>query len=480
MKDNDNTYIEKETDLGRIRGLERETDHAFLGIRYARAERFCYAAPVENWEGTYDATHFGDACTQYRTYFPHLDVPERRFYHREFREGLSFTYSEDCLNLNIYAPKEAKQAPVLVFIHGGGFNSMANSEGYLDGAGYTKRGILLVTINYRVGVFGYLTHEEIQEKNGRDGNFGLDDQLVALKWIKQHIASFGGDPENITVMGQSAGAISLQYLCLSKKAEGLFKRAIMLSGGGLFPKIARPKPAAKTRDYWKAVMEKAGAKTLEEFRQMNEKDVLAAIETVKTERKDNTVNTQPVVDGYLLETDTAKLIGHPLQLDYMAGTTSNDMFNAVLYHMAWKFIRKNKGYRYFFDIDAPGDDNGAFHSSDLRYFFGTLEQSFRPYDEKDKAVSEQMMDYVAAFVRTGDPNQAVTCETEIDGYLENEEGKSKEGILETERKQDGRHVEKRAVWTKSGKPLYITREGFQMNRPSLIRLIQNTFRGDPK
>ena len=173
-------HIEIDTDLGRIRGNEREECLEFLGIKYAEAKRFEYAKQVDSWDGTYDATAFGAACTQYRTYFPHLDVPERRFYHREFREGLDFTYSEDCLNLNIYTPKNAHNAPVLVYIHGGGFNSMANSEGYLDGEAYAKRDLILVCINYRVGVFGYMTHRQIQDEFGRDGNFGLDDILVSI------------------------------------------------------------------------------------------------------------------------------------------------------------------------------------------------------------------------------------------------------------------------------------------------------------
>jgi len=113
--------------------------------------------------------------------------------------------------------------------------------------------------------------------------------------------------------------------------------------------------------------------------------------------------------------------------------------------MAWKFIKSNRGYRYFFDIDAPGDDNGAFHSSDLRYFFGTLDKSFRPYGEKDKAASELIMDYVAAFVRTGNPNG-----------------------------------EGRPLWKKGGKPLYISKGGFRMKRANPVLLIRNTFRGDPK
>ena len=438
-------HIEIDTDLGRIRGNEREECLEFLGIKYAEAKRFEYAKQVDSWDGTYDATAFGAACTQYRTYFPQLDVPERRFYHREFREGLDFTYSEDCLNLNIYTPKNAHNAPVLVYIHGGGFNSMANSEGYLDGEAYAKRGLILVCINYRVGLFGYMTHRQIQDEFGRDGNFGLDDILVSLKWVKSHIGSFGGDPNCITAMGQSAGAISLQYLCLTEKAKGLFGRAIMSSGAGLFPKMGRPKASADTRGYWEEVIKLSGATSFDEFKELDEKAVLGAVEEIKKVRKDNTVNTQPVIDGYLLTDSVDKLIGNPLKLDYMAGTTSNDMFNVVLYNMARKFIGKNDGYRYYFDIDAPGDDNGAFHSSDLRYLFGTLKKSFRPYDSKDEEISDLMMDYISDFVKTGDPNAL------------------------------GRHV-----WKRGWKCLFISKKGVGMKRPNPIKLIVNTFRGDPK
>lgn len=438
-------HIEIDTDLGRIRGNEREECLEFLGIKYAGAKRFEYAKQVDSWDGTYDATAFGAACTQYRTYFPHLDVPERRFYHREFREGLDFTYSEDCLNLNIYTPKNAHNAPVLVYIHGGGFNSMANSEGYLDGEAYAKRGLILVCINYRVGVFGYMTHRQIQDEFGRDGNFGLDDILVSLKWVKSHIGSFGGDPNCITAMGQSAGAISLQYLCLTEKAKGLFGRAIMSSGAGLFPKMGRPKAAADTHSYWEEVISLSGVTSFDEFKELDEKAVLGAVEEIKKVRKDNTVNTQPVIDGYLLTDSVDKLIGNPLKLDYMAGTTSNDMFNVVLYNMARTFIGKNNGYRYYFDIDAPGDDNGAFHSSDLRYLFGTLKKSFRPYDSKDEEISDLMMDYISDFVKTGNPNASG-----------------------------------RPIWKRGWKCLFISKKGVGMKRPNPIKLIVNTFRGDPK
>ncbi|MBP5198913.1 MAG: carboxylesterase family protein, partial [Lachnospiraceae bacterium] len=193
------------------------------------------------------------------------------------------------------------------------------------------------------------------------------------------------------------------------------------------------------------VISLSGATSFDEFKEFDEKTVLGAVEEIKKVRKDNTVNTQPVIDGYLLTDSVDKLIGNPLKLDYMAGTTSNDMYNVVLYNMARKFIGKNDGYRYYFDIDAPGDDNGAFHSSDLRYLFGTLKKSFRPYDSKDEEISDLMMDYISDFVKTGDPNALG-----------------------------------RPVWKRGWKCLFISKKGVGMKRPNPIKLIVNTFRGDPK
>ena len=181
-----------ETDYGLIKGNEREYCNEFLGIRFARAGRFEYAVPVDHAEtGEYDATVFGGVCPQTRTYYEHLEVPERMFYHREFRDGITYDYDEDCLNLNIYSPKEPKNCPVIIYIYGGGFNSGSAKDSCFDGETYCKRGVILVTINYRVGILGYLTHEDIFRQYGREGNFGLDDQLTAIKWVKRHIASFG-------------------------------------------------------------------------------------------------------------------------------------------------------------------------------------------------------------------------------------------------------------------------------------------------
>ncbi|MBQ9265983.1 MAG: carboxylesterase family protein [Bacilli bacterium] len=435
-----------ETSFGEFKGIKKDSHLEFLGIPYATSKRFSYSKEIEKYEKEVDATKFGPACPQYRQFFPHLDVPERKFYYREFREGLEFEYDEDkCLNLNIYTPLEKGNYPVLVFVHGGGFNSMCNSESYLAGEGYTKRGIILVVINYRVGVFGYLTNEAIKNEFGRDGNFGLDDILVSFKWVKHHIADFGGDPNNITVMGQSAGAINIQYLCLTKKSEGLFNRVIMMSGAGAFPKFALPKESNLTHDYWNEVIKASGKETFEEFKNLSVKEVLSAVEVIKAQRKDNQTNTMPVVDGYLLEDHVDKLIKNPAKLDYLCGYTNNDMFTIVVANMANKYIKSNNGYLYYFDVDAPGDDNQAFHSSDLRYVFGTLDKSWRPYDEEDKKISEIMMDYFANFIKTGDPNA-----------------------------ENLPHWERRKV------ALAISKQRIGMRKPPKLKLLKNTLKGDPK
>ena len=392
------------TPLGEIRGLDNGTCLEFRGVPFGRAGRFEYAEPVTGWDGVLDATAFGPGCPQNRAVHEHLEDPVRLFYKKEYREGSEFTYSEDCLNLNVYAPYEAEGAPVILFFYGGGFDSGLNAENPFDGSGWARRGAVAVMANYRVGPLGYLTHEEIQKKYGRDGNFGLDDQLTALRWVRAHIAAFGGDPDNVTLMGQSAGAISVQYLCLNPAHRGLFRRAVMMSGGGLFPRFALPRPAESTRDYWLQFMELAGCRSFEELKAAPLADIFEAVERIKALRKDTIYHTMPVVDGALLPGPVDRLIESPLPLDYLIGYTNNDMYAPVMAFIGNKFGRKNGAYLYWFDLDAPGDDNRAFHSSDLRYMFGTLDRSWRPYKQRDYEASGQMMDYLVNFARTGDPN----------------------------------------------------------------------------
>lgn len=438
------------TSYGTIAGNERENCHEFLGIKFANAGRFEYAAPVDRAETprTYDATHFSFVCPQIRMFYEHLEHPSRLFYHNEFRDGISYDYNEDCLNLNIYTPKQAANCPVILYFYGGGFNSGSTKDACFDGDSFAKRGVILVTANYRVGVLGYLTHSDIFERYGRDGNFGLDDQLTAVKWVRNHIKDFGGDPTNITLMGQSAGAISIQYLCLNESNKGLFKRAIMMSGGGRFPKFALPRPAESTREYWLKFMDIAGCKSLDELKKADLKTLFDTVEAIGKVRKDNTYNTMPVIDGYHLKAPVDELIKKPLKLDYMIGYTNNDMYAVLMAMIGNRYAKDNNAYVYYLDIDAPGPDkNGAFHSSDLWYMFGTLDKSRRPFTPHDKEVSDLLMDYVASFACNGDPNG------------------------------NGRPVWKR----KPGQALCLRPDSVGMGRPGKIKLLWNTLtKGDPK
>lgn len=401
----DNNFITLDTSYGKIKGIHTSRCNKYLGVRYATSGRFEYSSLVDSVEGTYDATHMGNACPQSREWFEHLDNPERLFYYNEFRKGINFNYSEDCLNLNIYTPLTPGPHPVIVFVHGGGFNSGANSEGAFDGSALSGEGVVTVFINYRVGVLGYLTHEDIKKKYGRDGNFGLDDILQAIRWVRKHISSFGGDRENITLMGQSAGAMSIQYLVINKNNRGLFKRAIMISGAGLFPSFSLPRSSEDNHEYWLKLMGKVHCNTLDDLRKCGLRELFEGVEVLKKERKDTIYHTMPSVDGVLIPDKIGKLIKKPLKLDYMLGYTNNDMYAPILAHIGNVFARDNNAYRYYFDIDAPGDDNKAFHSSDLRYFFGTLSSSWRNYIERDYEASRQMTGYIASFASTGNPNR---------------------------------------------------------------------------
>jgi para-nitrobenzyl esterase len=177
-----------------------------------------------------------------------------------------------------------------------------------------------------------------------------------------------------------------------------------MSGGGMFPKFALPKKAEETYDYYRELMDIAGCRDFEEFRNADIKVIHDAYEEIRKRRKDNVYNMMPVVDGFLLKDSVDKLINDPLKIGYMLGYTSNDMYAPMMAYIGNRFAKDNGAYVYYFDIDQPGDDNGAFHSSDVRYMLGTLNSSWRPFRQRDHEVSKQMMDYLSNFCRVGDPN----------------------------------------------------------------------------
>ena len=383
---------------------------AYKGIRYATAGRWEYPKQVTAWEGVYDATRYGHCSYQPRAFYDEEENLKKVFYYYEFRKGETYTYSEDCLFLNVFAPDTAKagdKLPVLIYIHGGGFTGGCGHEKHFDVPVWPTKGVIGVTLNYRLGPMGFVCLPQLKEEAGFTGNYGLYDQMTAIRWVKDNIAAFGGDPENLTIMGQSAGAMSVQQHCLSPLSDGLFQKAVMSSGGGVSKALAAA-PAEKQYAFWQAAMEKAGCKTLAQFRAISPEKLFSVWQETKKEVKGG--GCFPCIDGRLVVGSGSALLaeGKQKHIPYMAGVTSEDMMPPILLSMAkkWCAAQEKPSYGWFFDRQLPGDDNGAWHSSDLWYWFGTLPNCWRPMTEQDYALSDQMTDYLTNFARTGNPNCA--------------------------------------------------------------------------
>ena len=396
------------TPCGAVRGVATDVEGivAYKGIRYATAERFEYPREVTSWEGIYDATEYGNCAYQPRSFYDEREMPKKVFYYNEFRKGRDFTYSEDCLFLNIFAPEgEAKGLPVIVAIHGGGYTGGCGFEKHFDTPVWPKLGAIAVTINYRLGPLGFAVLPELKEEAGKTGNYALYDQLTALTWVKRNITAFGGDPENITVMGQSAGAMSVQHLCLSPLCEGLIAKAVMCSGGGVSSMI-EPKAAEERYPLWGEVMEKCGAKSLEEFRRIPVEELFRAWQSIKVRSMGR--GCEPVIDGEIIVGSESKLFreGRQLKIPYMIGTTSHDIIPPILFSISrdWAKKQSTPAYLGFFERGLPGDDKGAWHSSDLWYWFGTLRNGWRPFEDRDRALSDEMAIRLVAFAKNGSPN----------------------------------------------------------------------------
>ena len=391
---------------GRVAGTA-----AYKGIRYATAGRWEYPKQVTHWEGVYDATRYGNCSYQPRAFYNEEENLKKVFYYNEFRKGETYTYSEDCLFLNVFTPEDAKEGdklPVLIHIHGGGFTGGCGHEKHFDGPVWPAKGVIGVTLNYRLGPMGFVCLPQLQEEAGFTGNYGLYDQMTAIQWVKDNIAAFGGDPENMTVMGQSAGAASVQLQCYSPLTDGLFQKAVMSSGCGLGSMMSGT--VEKSCAFWQAVMERCGCKTLEAFRALPAEQLFEAWQSGKKEIKGGAAAAFPVKDGRFMVEGAA-----PKDIPYMAGSTSHDMAPPLLQGMARKWIAKREkpSYTWYFDRMLPGDENGAWHSSDLWYWFGTLPNCWRPMEQKDYELSEQMTDYLCNFAAKGDPNKAAQLPTWI-------------------------------------------------------------------
>ena len=385
---------------------------AYKGIRYATADRWAYPVEVTSWDGVYDASEYGNCSYQPRAFYDEETVIEKVFYYYEFRKGASYTYSEDCLFLNVWVPEDAtpdSKLPVLFYIHGGGYTGGCGHEKHFDGPVWASKGVVAVTCNYRLGPMGFMCLPGLKERDGHTGNYGLYDQMMAMQWVQHNIAAFGGDPENVTVMGQSAGAMSTMQHCISPLTHGLFNKAVMSSGGGAHKLMDSAQTYEDRYEFWERVVAETGCKNLDEFLTVDVEKVFQAWQKLKKENMKYAMVASPCVDGELLTKSplTAMNDGDVKDIPYMLGATSQDMMPFFIFPMSKDFCDKQKkAYCWFFDRQLPGDKNGAWHSSDLWYWFGTLKNGWRPFEEKDYTLSDAMSSYLCNFVKTGDPNGA--------------------------------------------------------------------------
>ncbi len=397
------------TPCGPIQGTILESGAlAYRGIRYASAGRWEYPQRTTRWEGTYDATQFGPNAMQRDAFMPKSDTPD--FYEHEFRLDLPYTWSEDCHYLNIYAPQAAQKAPVIVYIHGGAFMGGSGWDKVFEEPVWPHYGAIGVTLNYRLGIFGNMVLPELIEESGHAGNYNVYDQLAALQWIYDNIEAFGGDPENITLMGQSAGARSVQMLAGAPKAKKLLRQIVMSSGGGspsrLFDHIPSVEEAAA---FWQEWQQMLGAKSLAELRAVPAQELMDSIGKMFGKHGFHQVISfiSPIFDNWdfpVPGTDS-NLPNGWLDVPYLCGGTLDDIVPGLaLDAKLWTAKQSSPSYSYCFSRPLPGDDKGSWHSADLWYWFGALDRCWRPFEETDYNLQNTMVAYLVNFARTGDPN----------------------------------------------------------------------------
>jgi para-nitrobenzyl esterase len=398
---------------GQVKGVETPTKGiiVYKGIPFAAPPvgklRWREPQPVVPWTGVKTADKYGAAAMQV-TWDPNS------FYGKEWRASGSVPFNEDCLYLNVWTPaagNKGKKLPVAMWIHGGGYREGFAFEPEMDGGeDWASRGVILVSVTYRLGVIGFFSHPLLsaESPNHVSGNYGLMDQAAALKWISNNIEQFGGDPKNITIFGQSAGAGSVQSLCASPVSKNLISKAISMSGGGL--STGRPGQSLDSAQLMnKRMMDYFGKTTLEDMRALSFDELIKMSQQYADATKIR-IGWSPVIDNYFLSKtfSEAALARELPDIPYMIGYTSNDlgdMTKPISDFAALRATQSNKPtYAYLFQRQLPGDSNGAFHSSDLWYIFHSMKHSWRPFTAGDQQLSNQMVDYWTNFSKTGNPN----------------------------------------------------------------------------
>jgi len=299
------------THNGIVEGTEQSGLRSFKGIPYAAPPvgdlRWKEPQPAANWQGNRPATQFGARCMQGNIYGDMV-----------FRAAGT---SEDCLYLNVWTPKDAKGLPVLVYFYGGGFAAGDGSEPRYDGENMARKGIVALTVNYRLGIFGFYAHPELTKESPHhaSGNYGLLDQTAALNWVQQNIAAFGGDPKKVTIAGESAGSISVSVQMASPLSKGLIAGAIGESGASIAPTLP-PVPQADAEQVGVKFASANNWSTLVELRATKAQELLDAAS------KPGAGRFPLVVDGYLLPKTVAELYaaGEQAHVPLLVGWNSEE------------------------------------------------------------------------------------------------------------------------------------------------------------
>lgn len=310
-------------DSGLVSGtMSEEGVRTYLGIPFAapplRENRWRAPQPVHPWKGIWTANRKPTECLQ------RLRATTTNQYFGDSITG------EDCLYLNVWAPADAKPGshlPVVVYIYGGAFYVGNASEPLYAGEQLAKKGVIYVAANYRLGVMGFLAHPDVTKESpgGANGNWGLLDQIAALKWVQANAQAFGGDPENVTLVGQSAGAMSINHLQVSPLAKGLFKRIIAMSGSALGGVIGPDQDLPAAEEEGMRLAKQLNAPSLAELRTLPADRIFAVSQTAK-------VRFGPIVDGYVIpeSPEIAFAAGHQIDVPLLTGSTANDMGSEIL------------------------------------------------------------------------------------------------------------------------------------------------------
>ena len=439
------------TNAGKVAGFKEGNINVFKGIPFAAPPvgdlRWKAPQKVQAWSGIKDCVQFAASPIQgepipFMCWSEEFLIPKKPI-------------DEDCLYLNVWSKATPVKKPVLVYIYGGGFRSGGAGCAIYDGKEIAEKDVVFVSINYRVGVFGFLAHPELTKESGygASGNYALLDMIAALKWVKENIAAFGGDPNQVTIAGQSAGAFAVNHLCATPLAKGLFKGAIAQSGGSVLSSSLRPTTNLLQAEAMGIEFAKnLHANSLADLRKLSAEEILKSNQGLSYPIEDGYVLPSSIADIYAkgVQNDVSLMLGwnyddrvsgppvkaeaykaqllkqyganaekvlqyYPATNDSIAAISQDNLNRDAFFGVqgfAWANAQLQKGkskvfvYNFNRKLPAytPATNFGAFHTGEVPYVFNNLKTVNRPWQDIDIQLADQMSNYWVNFTKTGNPN----------------------------------------------------------------------------